>query len=62
MEEFDYSEEEVRQRMKREIRACMEIKNLPNFITIYDYVVKDKVKYYILMELAQGPRLDLLHE
>lgn len=49
-------------RMKWEIRANKEFKNLPNFVTIYDYVVKDNINYYILMEHVKGPQLKDLYD
>lgn len=62
MEEYDISEEEVNKRMKREIKANNQFWNLSNFVTVYDYAVKDNLKYYILMEYVKGPRLDVLYD
>jgi len=62
MQEYDLSEDEVKQKMKREIKANNQFKNLPNFVTVFDYAVKDGLKYYILMEFVKGPRLDVLYE
>jgi len=35
---------------------------MPNFVTLYDYAVKDSYNYYILMEYVKGPSLMDLYE
>lgn len=39
----------------------IEVKNIPDFVMLYDYVIKDDLKYYLLMEYVQGPKIEDLY-
>ena len=45
--------------MKWEIDFMKEVKNIPEFLMLYDYAIKeDELKYYLMMEYVQGPKLE----
>lgn len=61
MEERDWEKDQVKKQLEREIDFMNEVKNIPEFVILYDYVIQDEIKLFILMEFVKGPNLEELY-